>query len=478
MEFGSRSLNPTNTAFPAVSSAAAALRKASQAIFLSPLLLLTAFVHVLCQPLTKRVLFGLLLINIPLQCGTHLELRAGAAEFGAIEGFDFSITTISLCGLYIGWLFTERASNRLPRILWNWPIAVYTVAVIASVSVASDTQLALFQAFLTMELLLLYLYIAGNINSRREIVSILIWLLAGGLLESVYMLILYTTRHQFPIVRELGMKSVIYVPSGSGELFRAGGTVGGPNYAAAYLGILIALCLSVRQMNVPASLRRLTIPLLILATLALGVTFSRGGWLQLLLSIAILFGAKWLRDGISWAALITAAVAVILIMVCLFIPNPISQRLSGDDKGSMHSRVPLMHLSQSMIAAHPVLGVGANNFAAVMDGYEGSEFRHEWIYTVHNQFLLVCSETGLIGLVAYLWIYFSMTRKAWTLWKTRDVFFAPLGIAVVAGICGFLSHMSVESFSSGTLLQLVWFLVAFIGVCEVIEQREVAEQSS
>jgi hypothetical protein len=37
-----------------------------------------------------------------------------------------------------------------------------------------------------------------------------------------YMLILYTTRHQFPIVRELGTKSVIYVPSSSGELFRAG----------------------------------------------------------------------------------------------------------------------------------------------------------------------------------------------------------------------------------------------------------------
>jgi O-antigen ligase len=478
MECISRSLNPASATLPAVSSAAAVVRWVSQAIFLSPLLLLTAFVHVLCQPLTKKFLFGLLLLNIPLQCGTHLALRPGAAEFGAIEGFDFSITTIALCGLYVGWLFTERASNRLPRILWNWPIAVYTVVVIASFFVASDAQLALFQIFLTIELLLLYLYFAGNIDSRREIVSILLWLLAGGLLESVYMLILYKTRHQFSIVRELGMKSVIYVPSRSGELFRAGGTVGGPNYAAAYLGLLIVLCLSVRRMSVPAPLRRLTIPLLILAAPALGFTFSRGGWLQLLLSLAILVGAKWLRDGISWKALITAAAVVALFVFCLSIPNPISRRLSADDNGSMHSRVPLMHLSWSMIAAHPVLGVGANNFAAVMAGYEGSEFRHEWIYTVHNQLLLVCSETGIIGLAAYLWIYFSITRKAWSLWKTRDVFFAPLGLGVMAGTWGFLSHVLVESFSSGTLLQLVWLFVALIGVCEVIQQRERAEQES
>ena len=478
MEFSSRSLNPAGAALPAGSPAAALLRKAPQAIFLSPLLLLTATVHVLCQPLTKKVLVGLLLLNIPLQCGTHLEMRPSAIDFGAIEGFDCSITTIALCGLYIGWLFTERATNRPPRILWNWPIAVYTAVVIASFFVASDAELALFQIFLTMELLLLYFYIAGNINSRREIVSILLWLLAGGLLESVYMLILYTTRHQFPIVRELGMKSVIYLPSRSGELFRAGGTVGGPNYAAAYLGILIVLGLSVRQMSVPPFLRRLTIPLLILAALALGFTFSRGGWLQLLLSIAILVGARWLRHGIPRKAILTAAAAAALLVLCLCIPNPISQRLSADDNGSTHSRVPLMHLAWSMIAAHPVLGVGANNFAAVMDGYEGSEFRYEWIYTVHNQFLLVCSETGVLGLAAYLWIYFSITRKAWSLWKTRDAFFAPLGLGVVAGTWGFLSHMFVESFSSGTLLQLVWFFVALIGVCEVIQQREAAEQIS
>ena len=418
-----------------------------------------------------------MILDIPLQWGTHLELRSDAASLGAIEGFDCSITTVALCGLYIGWIFGERAADRKLRILWNWPIAAYTAVLIASVVVAKDTQLSLFQIFLMVEMLFLYIYFAGTINSRNQIVFILFLLLAGGLIESVYILVVAAVGHEFAFVRALGIKTVIFLPSRAGEFTRPGGTIGGPNYAAAYLGILTTLALAIRQMNVPSFLRRLTIPAIVLGTLALAVTFSRGGWLELPLSIAVLIGARWLRDGVPRKAILTAVAAITLIVLGLIIPNPISQRLSADDNGSAHSRVPLMHLAFRMIAANPALGVGANNFTAVMDDYAGSEFRSEWIYTVHNEFLLVCSETGVIGLVAYLWIYFSIIRRAWRLWKTQDEMFAALGLGIVACFCGFLSHMFVDIFSDGGLLHLLWLFAALIGVCEVIQQRELVQQS-
>jgi putative inorganic carbon (hco3(-)) transporter len=441
-------------------------------------MLLTTLVHVLCRSFTKKLLLAVVILDIPLQWGTHLDLRADAASLGAIEGFDCSVTSVALCGLYIGWLFGERAANRPLRILWNWPIAVYTAVLIASAFVASDTQLSLFQIFLMVEMLFLYIYVAGVINSRGEIVSILFLLLAGGLIESIYMLVVAAVGHEFAFVRELGIKTVIFLPMRPGEFTRPGGTIGGPNYAAAYLGILITLALAIRQMNVPSFLRRLTIPLIALATLALAVTFSRGGWLELLLSVTVLIGARWLRDGISRKAILTAVVAITLIVLCLIVPNPISQRLSADDNGAAHARVPLMHLALRVIAANPVLGVGANNFTAVMDDYAGSEFRSEWIYTVHNEFLLVCSETGVIGLAAYLWIYLSIIRRSWRLWKTQDEMFAALGLGIVAGFCGFLSHMFVDIFSDGGLLHLIWLFAALIGVCEVIQHREPVQQSS
>jgi putative inorganic carbon (HCO3(-)) transporter len=476
MEFTDRHLILPRTVPPEANGVQEFLQNVVRRIFWSPVILLTALVHVLCRPFIRKCLFAVVILDIPLQWGTHLDLRPDAASFGAIEGFDCSITSVALCGLYIGWLFGERAANRPLRILWNWPIAAYTAVLIASAFVAGDVQLSLFQIFLMTEMLFLYICVAGTINSRSEIEFILFLLLAGGLAESVYMLVVASVGHEFAFVRALGIKTVIFLPMRPGEFTRPGGTIGGPNYAAAYLGVLITLAIAIRQMNVSSLLRRLTIPMIILAALALAVTFSRGGWLELLLSVTIVIGARWTRDGVPRKAILTAVAATTLIVLCLIIPNPISQRLSADDNGAAHSRVPLMHLAFRVIAANPVLGVGANNFTAVMDDYAGSEFRREWIYTVHNEFLLVCSETGVLGLAAYLWIYYSIIRRAWRLWKTRDEMFAALGLGIVASFCGLLFHMFVDIFSDGGLLHLIWLFAALIGVCEVIQQRELLEK--
>ncbi|MGH9587128.1 MAG: O-antigen ligase family protein [Acidobacteriaceae bacterium] len=203
---------------------------------------------------------------------------------------------------------------------------------------------------------------------------------------------------------------------------------------------------------------------------------SRGGWLELILSIAILALARWWRNGASVKGIAIGAVGASIVALTLFVPNPISERLSANDHGSAVSRIPLMHLADTMIEANPFLGVGANNFAVVMEKYEGPEFRHAWLYTVHNEFLLVASETGIIGLVAYLWIYFDIIRRGWRLWKQRDRMFAPLGLGICAAVCGFMSHMLVDIFSDRGLIQLLWIFMAMIAACELIRRVEAASE--
>jgi O-antigen ligase len=189
-------------------------------------------------------------------------------------------------------------------------------------------------------------------------------------------------------------------------------------------------------------------------------------------------GAVWLRSGVTTGRAIAFGMALSIAVAFFYIPNPVSRRLTADDNGSALSRVPLMRLADHIIADNPILGVGANNFAAVMRHYEGPEFRHAWLYTVHNQFLLVWSETGLIGLLAYVWIFGNIIRRGWRLWKGRDALFAPLGLGVVAAVCGLLSHMLVEDFSSRPIIQFVWILAALIVAAELIQSREHAEGES
>jgi O-antigen ligase len=134
-----------------------------------------------------------------------------------------------------------------------------------------------------------------------------------------------------------------------------------------------------------------------------------------------------------------------------------------------------MHLAVRVIEANPLIGVGANNFSTVMNDYAGSEFRHEWIYTVHNQFLLVCAETGVIGLMAYLWILLSVIRGGWRLWKAGDELFSPLALGIVAAVCGLMSHMAVDIFSGRAVVQMVWLFAALLTAMEAILIRERGE---
>ncbi|MGH9587945.1 MAG: hypothetical protein ACRD3F_13405, partial [Acidobacteriaceae bacterium] len=279
MQSNVRLLEPPRQA-GAFEASAAVARKGLGAAFCSPSLVLAGVIHTLCQPLTRRWMFGAVILDIPLQWGTHLDMTQGTAvTMGALDGFDFSITTLALIGLYLGWLFTERAAGRPLRVIWNWPIVAYTLVVVASVFVASNVQLSLFQTVTILQMLLVYIYAAGNIRSRDDVVFVLYMVLIGGLIESSYMLVLDVVGHDFPVIRALGFKTVSaqsYIP---GEALRFGGTIGAANYAAAYLAIIITLAVAIRQMQVPAYLRRLTIPVVVLATLALIPTLSSGGWL-------------------------------------------------------------------------------------------------------------------------------------------------------------------------------------------------------
>ena len=75
--------------------------KAFRALFWSPLLLLTrACACTLCQPRTKKFFTALMILDIPLQWGTHIDINPSVDYMGALGGFDFSITTISLLALH------------------------------------------------------------------------------------------------------------------------------------------------------------------------------------------------------------------------------------------------------------------------------------------------------------------------------------------------------------------------------------------
>lgn len=425
---------------------------------LSPFLALTSAA-------AQTVLLAIVILDIPLQFGTHLFYREEDAALGALGGLSISATTLALAGLYLSWLIRAFASrNHATRatVNVNWPLIAYFTITLFSVFVAQDVTLSLFELWLLLEACLVYIYIAGNVRTREDIVFVLSVFLAACLLESVVMIILRFTGMPATI---WGLPTHIHIDSVPKEGFtRIGGTVGGTNTAAAYLSISLTCAASVLFTNLSVLHKWLATAVLGLGGIALILTFSRGAWLALALSLVLLCFVMWRRRGLS----LRAPIAVLLLLALLYVPfhSVIGARLFGDDQGSAESRIPLMNLAFRIAEDHLLLGVGANNFTVAMGPYLTSEFREGFLYAVHNKFLLVLTETGIGGLAAFVAFYVGIVRKGWQCWNYKDRLLSPLALGFAAGIVGHMVHMTVDVFRGRPIQQLVWLIAGFVAAMQ------------
>src|SRR3989442_12161461 len=80
-------------------------------------------IAVLNSRTAQRFLLAILIIDIPLQLGTHLGFQEDAAAVGSLGGYDVSLTTMALAGLYLSWWTGSllRPDHRLqPRMGMSW----------------------------------------------------------------------------------------------------------------------------------------------------------------------------------------------------------------------------------------------------------------------------------------------------------------------------------------------------------------------
>src|SRR5207244_11317625 len=129
----------------------------------------------------------------------------------------------------------------------------------------------------------------------------------------------------------------------------------------------------------------------------------------------------------------------------------ITKRVISDDSGSAECRVSVMNLALRMVADTRILGVGANNFSAAIVDYLTPEFRKGFLYTVHNKYLLVWSEIGPGGLLAYLAFFLGILRVRRACWKQGDRFLSTLALGMTFALIGTLLHPSVAILEGGCI---------------------------
>jgi O-antigen ligase len=219
-----------------------------------------------------------------------------------------------------------------------------------------------------------------------------------------------------------------------------------------FLGIL-----ATKQLNgLERRIKKIALGALVaLMLICLVLTYSRGAWLGFIFGLALIDYEIIKLLGYRNKILVYPLMIVCLIGIFFILPLTIKERIKsiGDININLN-RISLWKESLSIIEDFPVFGSGLNTYSVVGRNYKIME--EGGIYP-HNSFLQMAAETGVIGLVSFVWILIVLFRSGFqTLSRKKD----PLLLGILAGILAFL----VQSFFDTNLyaLQLVvlfWFMM-------------------
>jgi O-antigen ligase len=144
--------------------------------------------------------------------------------------------------------------------------------------------------------------------------------------------------------------------------------------------------------------------------------------------------------------------------------------LFSEDGG--RGRKTMWRHTVSMFSESPVFGVGPGNWSVHYPRFDRGDRVTFGAAPErpHNDLLWILSETGLPGLLCYLWLAISVLRRAWGLLQSHSERVRWLAAACLTGLLAITIH-SLFSFPKERITPTVFFWVA-VGLLYVLEPRQ------
>lgn len=293
-----------------------------------------------------------------------------------------------------------------------------------SISWSTDKNLALFRFIKLAEFGLLFVYVIYNVprgTILKRIFQIIIFL---GLFQAIIGIGQFVLQHSIGI---FWLKESLISPDIPGvakiildghKLIRAYGLFPHPNILGGFLLISVILTWQYRKLFHGEQFRNQatkTWGFLIPQFLALFLTFSKSAWIGLVIVTVYVawknvpYGTFYnLRKRFCMGQVTKIALLLLIILasaVIIFKPDTNSLLFK-----SFSERLFYVNVSRETIANNPMIGVGMGQFVPSMQKYS-QIFISGWQYQpVHNVFLLIWSELGVVDLILFILILWKMFR--------------------------------------------------------------------
>jgi len=197
------------------------------------------------------------------------------------------------------------------------------------------------------------------------------------------------------------------------------------------------------------------------------LTFSRGGYLGLAFGLVAMFVFAWPRFDRKEKVFFSSCL-ILASVIILLAGSPVMGRFfSSFDlaEGSNLGRLAIWQESWTVFKDSPILGVGLGNYPLALD----FNANYRSAVTSHNLYLDILAETGLVGLVAWVWFFYSFFAGVIKKIKQRDKEIALLGAGLLGGGIYFLTHAFFETAIFNPTILAYLMIVAGLGVSSLEE---------
>lgn len=343
------------------------------------------------------ILILILIINVFIKICKKLLFERGA--WRRVENYFLDFSTS----------FSLRSKNKKPKFIKHLFLISFLAIVIIGIFF-SKSPLAGWYGFAKFLELLFFGYFTSTQRLASSVQRLVIIFAVGIMFESCLAILQFFNQGSlgglFYFFGERffnGQTPGIANASINGNLIlRPYGTFSHPNVLAGYLIIAMAIIifnfkfLVFNQFSIFNFKKYFYILSLILGTVALFLTLSRVAIILWVL-ILIKFLLKFKKSSIF---------VIAVVVVAIFFSPFISGRFMGlfiDE--SVSQRIALINNSLTIISQHPLFGVGLNNYLS-----------GNILQPVHNIYLLIAQETGIVGLLLFL----VFVRKTFARIKARS----------------------------------------------------------
>jgi len=245
-----------------------------------------------------------------------------------------------------------------------------------------------------------------------------------------------------------------------------------PNDLASYLNLILPLALACYAVGGP-EWRNLGAWTFVVGSAALVCTQSRGGMLGF--GCMLVAGIFLLVEKLRTRILSLGTTASLGIVLYLAVIAPGKAHLGVTDLYTAATRLFLWGVAWQLFTGSPIHGVGWGNFQVLYGAYLDPSLLAESQLGVHNTYLALLAETGLLGFLAFMILVVLGFRAAYDHFRTSQNSF---GRSLGFGVMGAMVAMVVQGFVEFQIAftqfgVLFWMLLGLLVASASLQRKSV-----